>query len=560
MGFQTLNFLGKRFMKSWFYAVAIVFSSFCTSASAQTAVDIGSLSYVLNPALKQAAVLGRVTNNTDLDVSIPAAVVFNAETYDVVAVGEDAFLDAGLTSVNLPKSLTVIGEQAFYRNNLTEVVIPSSVRELKYRAFRANELLSVTIPEGVTTVGEQAFQGNPLAELTLSNTVTSIGDNAFYKTVLTSVVVPSSVTTIGNGAFAAVGVGQGTITSLTLGGGLQTIGEYAFESQNLTQLTIPSNVVYIGKYAFLDNDLAAISLGENLVEISEGAFAANVIAALVVPSAVTTIGKQAFASNTFTSLTIPGGVTTIGEEAFGDGAIKTVYFSGSASKDFTNDMFDGNPAILGEDGGIFACDGENWQSEIFRVNDTDVGVEVSNTACDTDGDGVADAEDQFPVAVTSAVSGAMSVDIALSDANSTCSLASFDTTPVDAVRQGVANAGIGFAAAFRLEGCNSDAAETVVVTLDLGVTPPVGSKAYKILTNGDWREVIGATLTGSNLTYALRDNGYLDLDPALGDIEDPVTVAVPSAKAVPVLPPWGLVFFTMLVAFCGLTLFRSQNA
>ena len=263
MGFQTLNFLGKRFMKSWFYAVAFVLSSFCTSASAQTAVDIGSLSYVLNPALKQAAVLGRVTNNTDLDVSIPAAVVFNAETYDVVAVGEDAFLDAGLTSVNLPNSLTVIGEQAFYRNNLTEVVIPSSVRELRYRAFRANELLSVTIPEGVTTVGEQAFQGNPLAELTLSNTVTSIGDNAFYKTVLTSVVVPSSVTTIGNGAFAAVGVGQGTITSLTLGGGLQTIGEYAFESQNLTQLTIPSNVVYIGKYAFLDNDLAAISLGEN---------------------------------------------------------------------------------------------------------------------------------------------------------------------------------------------------------------------------------------------------------------------------------------------------------
>jgi hypothetical protein len=93
-----------------------------------------------------------------------------------------AFNTSGITSINIPSSITSIGQQVF--------------------GFTAS-LTSITIPSTVTSIGQAAFAYSGLISITIPDSVTSIGWVAFYNaTALTSITIPSSVTTIGLNAFS----------------------------------------------------------------------------------------------------------------------------------------------------------------------------------------------------------------------------------------------------------------------------------------------------------------------------------------------------------------------
>ena len=136
-------------------------------------------------------------NNDILDVVIPS----NINGKQVVAIGNDAFRNLGLTNIVIPNSITNIGISAFRENYLTSVTIPNSVTSIGDSAFYDNKLTSVTIPNSVTSIGSSAFENNQLTSVTIPNSVTSIGDYAFFRNNLTSVTIPSSVTSIGDYAF-----------------------------------------------------------------------------------------------------------------------------------------------------------------------------------------------------------------------------------------------------------------------------------------------------------------------------------------------------------------------
>ena len=136
-------------------------------------------------------------NNDILDVVIPS----NINGKQVVAIGNDAFRNLGLTNIVIPNSITNIGISAFRENYLTSVTIPDSVTSIGDYAFGENQLTSITIPDSVTSIGNGAFENNQLTSVTIPNSVTSIGDWAFRNNQLTSVTIPNSVTSIGNDAF-----------------------------------------------------------------------------------------------------------------------------------------------------------------------------------------------------------------------------------------------------------------------------------------------------------------------------------------------------------------------
>ena len=71
------------------------------------------------------------------DVTIPATIIYNGESYSVVAIGDFAFANGyGLTSVNIPNSVSAIGQQAFRNcSNLKSLTIPSSVTIIGSLAF-----------------------------------------------------------------------------------------------------------------------------------------------------------------------------------------------------------------------------------------------------------------------------------------------------------------------------------------------------------------------------------------------------------------------------------------
>jgi hypothetical protein len=188
---------------------------------------------------------------------------------------------------------------------------------------------------------------------------------------------------------------------------------------------------------------------------------------------------------------------------------------------------------------------------------------------DSDGDGILDPADNYDLAVTEKTDGSRRLTTVPASGSSTCSLATFSVdNNVATSKAGIAADGVGMAADFTLTGCNPITAESVVVSIDMGAALPNGATAYKIKPDGEWLAIEGATIAGNVVTYTLLDNGPYDLNTTLGEIRDPVTVAVsaPSsssssssgassgsgARPVPSLPFFGLLLMSGLLGVLGL--------
>ena len=118
-------------------------------------------------------------------VTIPSTIDYGGITYKVIGIGQYAFYNCtGLTSVNLPSSITFIDNSAFASNssnspNFTSITIPNGVTTIGDYAFAYCNFTSVTIPNSVETIGEYAFCGCDLQTVILGFRVSSIGDYAF---------------------------------------------------------------------------------------------------------------------------------------------------------------------------------------------------------------------------------------------------------------------------------------------------------------------------------------------------------------------------------------------
>ena len=246
-------------------------------------------------------------NNDILDVVIPSDI--NGKK--VVAIGNDAFRNLGLTNIVIPNSITNIGISAFRENYLTSVTIPNSVTSIGNYAFENNQLTSVTIPNSITSIGNSAFEKNQLTSVTIPDSVTSIGIGAFGKNQLTSVTIPDSVTSIGISAFY-----DNKLTSVTIPNSITSIGNSAFRENYLTSVTIPNSVTSIENYACSGNQLTSVTIPDSVTSIGGSAFSGNQLQTVTIPNSVTSIGISAFYDNKLTSVTIPDSVTSIGSGAF----------------------------------------------------------------------------------------------------------------------------------------------------------------------------------------------------------------------------------------------------
>ncbi len=82
------------------------------------------------------------------NINIPATVTYNGETYDVVALGDEAFYCASLSSVTIPSSVTKIGYGCFlFANGPISISIPASVTDIGESAFAANRLATINVDE-----------------------------------------------------------------------------------------------------------------------------------------------------------------------------------------------------------------------------------------------------------------------------------------------------------------------------------------------------------------------------------------------------------------------------
>ena len=119
--------------------ILLLLMSFCSMMRAQRSFNYGGLNYTVLSEADGTAIVGKQDASLSGDVTIKA-MAYDSSTelfYTVVAVGDSAFLDTKITSVEFPSNvIKSIGTSAF--ENCTK-------------------LSSFTIPSSVTSIGEGAF-------------------------------------------------------------------------------------------------------------------------------------------------------------------------------------------------------------------------------------------------------------------------------------------------------------------------------------------------------------------------------------------------------------------
>lgn len=237
-------------------------------------------------------------------------------------IAESAFESCrGLTSVELPDSVTIIGENAF--------------------AFCA-KLTSVTM-NGAVSIGDRAFEDcETLADAELPDGLISIGVDAFGGcAALTDITVPESVTSISSGAFSGCGslniaVDANNQTYCNTDGVLFTKDKntiLAYSKDKLQpEYDVPDGVTGIGDKAFdMCESLTGVTLPDGVTSVGDYAFHGCGLTSIELPDGVTAIGMDAFMyCEAMTRATIPESVESIGSGAFSDcTSLTDVYYSGT---------------------------------------------------------------------------------------------------------------------------------------------------------------------------------------------------------------------------------------
>lgn len=314
------------------------------------------------------------------EVTIPATVGIGSKTYNVTAIGNEAFFDCrNLATVVLPEGLIAIGNNAFNNISVSEIILPSTLKTISAGAFQnCWNVTTLVVPNGVETIGDYAFSYMyGLTRLELPASLKRVGKYVIrFDTQLTSVISrisdPSQVSVEDNSFFSEqynesteqweIGPSQATlyvpvgtksnyeaIAAWTQFAGIEegeiaesVVGvlRYSYSTggttatvikddsyQSLTDVTIPATinvgsktyyVTAIGGSAFQScESLASVKLSEGLMTIGDNAFQNISVSEITFPNTLKKIGAHAFEDcNNITTIVIPEGVETIGEYAF----------------------------------------------------------------------------------------------------------------------------------------------------------------------------------------------------------------------------------------------------
>lgn len=133
---------------------------------------------------------------TDVTVVIP-------DTYDglpVKIIARDALRDKkAVTGVSIGNNITTIDYASFMNCGIRSIIIPKSVTKIEGHALRTGWLTEVAFEENsqLISISSSAFYGTKISEITIPQGVDEIGDNVFKNcTNLTTVVFKGTPSTI----------------------------------------------------------------------------------------------------------------------------------------------------------------------------------------------------------------------------------------------------------------------------------------------------------------------------------------------------------------------------
>ena len=265
----------------------------------------------------------------DMDVVIPEKI----GDYRVVAIGERAFYDSQITSVELPASLREIRTNAFENcKNLTEINIPAEVMYIDTYAFRDCTSLSYFTVDPVNYEFSSADgilynkDGSVLIscpmnwqndQLDIPDTVKEIYSNAFENCIrITDINFGEGIEKIGSSAFS----GCYALTEIIIPDSVTEIGDYAFANcESATNISIPNTISVLPKFVFEDcKSLTSIEIPDSITKIDTAAFlGCENLQSIEIPDSVTEIKNLVFQHcSSLTDIKLSDKLKALGSHAF----------------------------------------------------------------------------------------------------------------------------------------------------------------------------------------------------------------------------------------------------
>ena len=208
-----------KHIKQWhrIAVVSVFLSLMCSVSVCAYDFSANNIYYNINPVTLTAEVTfaSNSYNSYSGQVVIPATVSNSGMTYDVTAVGENAFRDcSALTGVTIGANVTTIGKRAFLNcTSLTTVTITEAVTEIADYAFAQCSALQVVTMnnDAPLQVGNDAFlrctslqdvKWNSCSNLEGRGGLASLGTNAFaHCTSLPGIMLPGNIEHLGTSIF-----------------------------------------------------------------------------------------------------------------------------------------------------------------------------------------------------------------------------------------------------------------------------------------------------------------------------------------------------------------------
>lgn len=222
---------------------------------------------------------------------------------DVEEIGESAFLNTTIISVEIPDSVTAIGDNAFSGcEDLKEVIVPASVEKVGENVFYGCISLDRVVWESDAGIPSGAFRDCiGLTELELSKQLPSIAEEAFKGCeALTSFAVPAATKEIAEDAFdgcinmEAIDVEDGNTYYSSYEGILYcTNGVTLYRCpEGARSIKIYEGTKMVAPNAFYGCNLGKVKLPDTITTVEEGAFEGCEIQKLVVGDNVSGFGAQ----------------------------------------------------------------------------------------------------------------------------------------------------------------------------------------------------------------------------------------------------------------------------
>ena len=211
------------------------------NAVLETIVLAPGLETISDNALSGAANLNKVDFGTDSKLT---------------TIGEGAFQDSGLVSIEIPNSVTTIGNNALNNNSLKDITLPASLTN----SHAAKDVFG----DGHTLSNVTITGGGSGTDASMVGGMFSGGTDGNGGSV-ENVVIGSGITEIGSGAFA----GNSTLQNVVMGDDLEKIAENAFQgTANLASLALNEGLKNIGAAVFADTQLDTVVLPSTAETVS----------------------------------------------------------------------------------------------------------------------------------------------------------------------------------------------------------------------------------------------------------------------------------------------------